>query len=179
MEKRWRDAQCFGEQQSGDRVLNEEIREARIKSALPFHIVSKNCHSYKSTLWLNTVFDLPFWNLRECNTWCGWSLGPSAHWWLHFNPLLFIFSSSWKMKSTERSGCDTFLLVVVIEEWISNQAPIILSTCVCFHLQQWIYSWRWALYFSFHPGGHSGDILQPSHVPHKNCQWVRSEDFAS
>lgn len=23
----------------------------------------------------------------------------------------------------------------------------------------------------------AGDILQPSHVPHKNCQWVRSEDF--
>lgn len=33
------------------------------------------------------------------------------------------------------------------------------------------------LYFSLHPRGCSGDILQPSHVPHKNCQWVRSEDF--
>lgn len=61
--------------------------------------------------------------------------------------------------------------------WISSQPPIFLSTCVCFHLQQWIYSWRWGLYFSFHPWGHSRDILQPSHVPDENCQRVRIEGF--
>lgn len=76
-----------------------------------------------------------------------------------------------------------------IEEWVwyfapwlwksQNQYhhPIILSTCVCFHLQPWIYSWRWALYFSFCLWGQSRDILQPSHVLRKNCQWVRSENF--
>lgn len=47
-----------------------------------------------------------------------------------------------------------------------------------FVFQWWIYSWRWALYFSLHPWGHYGDILQPSHIPHKNCQWVRSEGFS-
>lgn len=55
-----------------------------------------------------------------------------------------------------------------------------LRSSVCPHPpppQQWIYSWRWALYVSRCPRG-SGDILQPSHVPHKNCQWVRSEDFS-
>lgn len=30
---------------------------------------------------------------------------------------------------------------------------------------------KMGLYFSFHPWGCSRDILQPSHVPHKTCQW--------
>ena len=49
------------------------------------------------------------------------------------------------------------------------------SSSVCL---QWIYSWRSSPYFSSHPRGCGGDILQPSHVPHKSCQWLRSEDFS-
>lgn len=49
---------------------------------------------------------------------------------------------------------------------------------VCPHCWRWIYSWRWAVYFSPQPPGCGTDILQPSHVLHKNCQWVRSEDLS-
>lgn len=53
-----------------------------------------------------------------------------------------------------------------------------LHSGVCLHHWLWIYSWRWAQYFFLHPRGCSSDILQPSHVPHKNCQWLRSGDFS-
>lgn len=74
---------------------------------------------------------------------------------------------------------DILSLVALIRESGSVRCtPSFLHSSVCLHLKQWIYYWRWALYFSLHPWGCSRDILQPSHVPHKNCQWVRSKDFS-
>lgn len=78
-----------------------------------------------------------------------------------------------------RKDDDILSLVPLIKESGSVSCTLLfLRSSVCLQPEQWIYSWRWALYFSLHAWGCSRDILQPSHVPHKNCQRVRSEDFS-
>lgn len=153
--------------------LNGEMREA----ALAFHIVCKNYHNYKSALWFSIVSDLFFWTLPENNTWCGWSLASSAHWWHYLKPLLLLFSSSWKMKSTVRSECDTSLLVAVIEESESVTSPqsFYLLVFVFTSSSGFILGDEPCISLSI-PEATAGTYCSFLTSPIKNCQWVRSED---
>lgn len=100
----------------------------------------------------------------------------SAHW--ELKPFwLFLFRQ--KEINSWGGWWDMWCLVALIKESKSVRCPQSFLRCgVCLHSWLWIYSRRWVLYFSWHPWGRRRDILQHSRVPHKNCQWGRSEDFS-